>query len=55
MQITVENPQKGDYWVFSNKDLEGFQIQFYDETDTQVVRTFDVQAKGYGSRHTVTI
>lgn len=55
VQITVENPQKGDYWVFSNKDLEGFQIQFYDETDTQVVRTFDVQAKGYGSRHTVTI
>lgn len=55
VQITLEDGQAGDYWVFTNKNLEGFQIEFYDNTDTQVVRTFDVAAKGFGSRHTVTI
>jgi hypothetical protein len=55
VQITIDNPQSGDYWEFANKTLEGFDIRFYDVTNTQVVRQFDVAAKGYGSRHTVTI
>ncbi len=55
VQITIDNPQRGDYWEFENKTLEGFQIRFYDENNVQVVRQFDVSAKGYGSRHTVTI
>lgn len=55
IQISIDNGQSGDYWVLENKNLEGFQIRIYDNTDTQVVRQFDVLAKGYGRRHVVTI
>lgn len=55
VQISIDGGAAGDYWVFENKNLEGFQIRFYDNTDTQVSRTFDVLAKGYGKRHIVTI
>lgn len=55
VQISIDNGQTGDYVEYANKSLEGFQIKIYDKTNTQVIRQFDVQAKGYGSRHTVTI
>lgn len=55
IQISVQDGEAGDYWVFENRNLEGFQIRFYDNTGTQVVRTFDVAVKGYGRRHVVTI
>lgn len=55
VQISIDNAQSGDYWTFDYKTLEGFAIRFYDNTDTQVVRQFDVVAKGYGRRHTATI
>lgn len=55
VQISIDNAQSGDYWAFDYKTLEGFAIRFYDNTDTQVVRQFDVVAKGYGRRHTATI
>lgn len=55
VQISIDNGQAGDYWEFENKDLEGFNIRIYDKTDTQVARQFDVLAKGFGRRHTVTI
>lgn len=55
VQISIDGAESGDYWVFSDKTLEGFGIRFYDDTDTQVVRQFDVLVKGYGKRHSVTI
>lgn len=55
VQITIDNGERGDYWRFENKSLEGFGIRFYDESNTQVSRNFDVAAKGYGRRHIVTI
>lgn len=55
LQITQDNAQQGDYYVISNKTLEGFDIRFYDSTDTQVSRNFDYLAKGYGYKHTGTI
>jgi hypothetical protein len=55
VQISIDNGATGDYWEFENKSLEGFDIRFYDNNGDQVSRQFDVVAKGYGSRHTVTI
>lgn len=55
VQISIDSAQTGDYWEFEYKTLEGFRIRFYDKNGTQVVRQFDVLAKGFGSRHTVTI
>lgn len=55
VQISIDDGATGDYWTFTNKNLEGFQIRFYDKLGAQVARRFDVAAKGYGSRHTVTI
>ena len=55
VQISIDSAQSGDYWAFDYKTLEAFAIRFYDVTNTQVVRQFDVVAKGYGRRHTNTI
>lgn len=55
VQITIDNGGPGDYWLFANKTLEGFDIRFYDKNNAQVSRQFDVVAKGYGRRHTVAI
>lgn len=48
IQISLDNGGSGDYWEFTSKTLEGFQIKFYDKDDIQVSRQFDVVAKGYG-------
>ena len=55
VQISIDNAQTGDYWTFGYKSLAGLSIRFYDKTDTQVVRQFDLVAKGYGRRATTTI
>lgn len=55
VQISVDNGATGDYWSFDSKTLEGLAIRFYDKNGTQVVRQFDVVAKGFGRRHTTTI
>lgn len=55
VQISIQNAESGDYWALANKNLEGFEIRIYNNTNTQVVRTFDVAAKGYGRRNAVTI
>lgn len=52
VQIGIDNAQTGDYYAFGTKTLEGFTIRFYDKTDVQVSRQFDVVAKGYGHRNT---
>jgi hypothetical protein len=48
IQVTQDNASSGDYYVISNKTLNGFDITFYDSSDTQVARQFDVFVKGYG-------
>ena len=50
IQISIDGAQSGDYWVFNSKTLSGFNISFYDKTDTIVSRQFDVAVKGYGRR-----
>lgn len=55
IQITQDNAESGDYFVISNKTLAGFEIIFYDNTNTQVVRQFDVAARGFGRRSANTI
>jgi len=55
VQVSIDNAQTGDYWSFDYKTLAGLSIRFFDKTDTQVVRQFDIAAKGYGRRHTTTI
>jgi len=55
LQITFDDASQGDYYVITNKTLAGFDITFYDKTDTVVSRQFDYQAKGYGRLTTSTI
>lgn len=47
--ITQDGALKGDYFVISNKTKAGFDIEFFDATDTSVVRQFDYIAKAYGA------
>ena len=44
----MDDAESGDYYLITNKLLDGFDITFYDSTNTAVVRQFDVAAKGYG-------
>ncbi len=50
--ISIENMQTGDYYEITNKTASGFDIQFFDQTNTAVSRIFDYVAKGYGQIHT---
>lgn len=55
IQVTSqENVQNGDYFLFTNKTVEGFTIQFYDVNDNPVSdRRFDWIAKGIGKKYTL--
>ncbi len=55
VQVSIDSAQSGDYWAFDYKTLEGLSIRFYNNANVQVVRQFDLVAKGYGRRHTSTI
>lgn len=55
VQVSIANAQSGDYWSFDSKTLAGCAIRFYDKSNTQVVRSFDLVAKGYGNQHTTTL
>lgn len=55
VQISIDGAQTGDYWSFDSKTLAGCAIRFYDKNGTQVVRQFDLVAKGYGRQHTTTL
>jgi hypothetical protein len=50
IQITQDNSQSGDYFVISNKSLNGFEIIFYDVNDNQVERQFDASVRGFGRK-----
>lgn len=55
IQITIDNAESGDYWTISNKTLAGFDIIFYDKTDTAVARQFDASVRGYGRQSNAAI
>jgi len=48
INVTAQNMATGDYFVVANKSTTGFDITFYDSTNTAISRTFDYQAQGYG-------
>ena len=52
IQITVDDAQSGDYYLITGKALDGFDITFYDSTNTPVVRQYDVGVTGYGYKAT---
>jgi Putative phage tail protein len=55
VKISINDMQSGDYWTFTNKDVEGFTIMFFDKNDVAISRTFDATVKGYGRRATAAI
>lgn len=55
VQISIDDGESGDYWTFDYKTLEGLAIRFYNKDGIQVSRQFDLVAKGYGRRHTVSL
>lgn len=46
--ITANSLNSGDYFVLSNKTRTGFDIVFKNSGGTNISRTFDVLARGYG-------
>lgn len=46
--INPQDMETGDYFQRSNTTASGFDVDFYDSTDTAVSRTFDWQAIGIG-------
>ena len=46
--IAAQDMQSGDYYVITNKTVSGFDIRFYNSSDTGISRTFDWLAKGHG-------
>jgi hypothetical protein len=55
IQISLENGQSGDYWLFDYKTLDGFKIIFYDKNGIAVSRDFDASVKGYGRKNATII
>jgi hypothetical protein len=45
--ITGENMATGDYFTVSNKTVNGFDVSFFNSSDTAISRDFDYIAKGY--------
>jgi predicted phage tail protein len=46
--ITAQDMQTGDYFTLTNQGAVGFDIEFFDSTDTSISRTYDILTKGYG-------
>ncbi len=55
VQISIDDAETGDYVSYDYKTLDSVAVRIYDKNNVQVVRQFDLVAKGYGRRHTVTI
>ena len=48
VNVTGQDMATGDYFVVTNKSVNGFDITFNNSSDTAISRTFDYQASGYG-------
>ncbi len=55
VNISMQSAESGDYWAFTSRTLEGFEIKFYNKLDVEVERIFDAQIKGYGRKATAII
>ena len=47
--ITAQNMASGDFFVVSSKTASGFNVVFKNSSNNVIDRTFDFQAKGFGS------
>ena len=50
--VAAQNMATGDYYAITSKSRTGFTINFYNSSGTNVNRTFDYVAKGYGEVRT---
>lgn len=50
LAIAMDNANKGDRYIVSNKNESGFDIEFLDTNDVSISSQFDFMAKGYGSK-----
>jgi len=50
--INAQDLRQGDYFTLTNKTTTGFDLSFFDSTDTPVTRTADGQILGIGRRFT---
>lgn len=48
VNITGQDMASGDYFVVANKSTSGFDVTFYNSSNSAISRTFDYQANGYG-------
>jgi hypothetical protein len=55
LQVTMDDSETGDYYKITDSTRSGFNIQFFDSTDTAISRQFDWAAKGYGAESTEVI
>jgi len=55
VQITMDSAETGDYFVITDSDRTGFNIQFFNSSDVAISRQFDWTAKGYGAQATEVI
>jgi hypothetical protein len=51
----MDDSETGDYYKITDSTRSGFNIQFFDSTDTAISRQFDWAAKGYGAESTEVI
>ena len=45
--ITGQSMATGNYFLLTNKTINGFDVAFKDSSDTGISKTFDYMAKGY--------
>ena len=45
--VTGQTMSQGDYFTVSNKTINGFDVAFFNSSDTGVSKTFDFIAKGF--------
>lgn len=50
VQVTQDNMQQGDYFVYNEKTLSKVSLTFYDKDNNEVSRQFDLHVKGYGRK-----
>lgn len=48
--ITPQDMQTGDYYTITNSTRTGFTVEFFDSSNTPVIRSFTYTATGFGSQ-----
>lgn len=50
--LSIQNLSTGDYYIKSNEDETGFDIQFFNSSDVGISKTMDWIATGFGQKET---